>query len=218
VGKRHRRIRALSATGQVAGAATEQSPGSEPIVQIGLPTMRSPESPRPGRPTIGSRPADSSRNDFHVPKRTSAGAAGGGFSSCLAKQASAARRWRRADLVRSTIPRIETPRGPAGGVAGQCWTEQTTGSRPAAIAGHHRPPRAGTVRFSLTRASRRVGACRGLFRRGLPGSGPATLPPGLGSDLQRVKGASPPASRHRGRRRRSQRRGGRGHPRSVAEE
>jgi hypothetical protein len=151
-------------------------------------------------------------------KRTSAGAAGGGFSSCLAKQASAARRWRRADLVRSTIPRIETPRGPAGGVAGQCWTEQTTGSRPAAIAGHHRPPRAGTVRFSLTRASRRVGACRGLFRRGLPGSGPATLPPGLGSDLQRVKGASPPASRHRGRRRRSQRRGGRGHPRSVAEE
>ena len=69
VGKRHRRIRAQSATGQVAGAATEQSPGSEPIVQTGLPTMRSPESPRPGRQTIRSRPDASFRDDFHVPRR-----------------------------------------------------------------------------------------------------------------------------------------------------
>jgi hypothetical protein len=54
VGKRHRRIRARSATGQVAGAATEHSPGSKPIVQTGLPTLRSPRKPpsRSPDPTI----------------------------------------------------------------------------------------------------------------------------------------------------------------------
>ena len=44
VGKRHRRIRARSATGQVAGAATEK-PGLKPIVQTGLPSLRSPRRP-----------------------------------------------------------------------------------------------------------------------------------------------------------------------------
>jgi hypothetical protein len=74
MGKRHRRIRAQSATGQVAGAATEQSPGSKPIVQTGLPTLRSPESPRPGQPTVRSQPDVSSREDFHAP--SSSGLAG----------------------------------------------------------------------------------------------------------------------------------------------
>jgi hypothetical protein len=67
VGKRHRRIRAQSATGQVAGAATEQSPGSKPIVQTGLPIMRSPGSPCSGWPTVWSGPDVSFRGDFHVP-------------------------------------------------------------------------------------------------------------------------------------------------------
>lgn len=71
MGKRHRRIRAQSATGQVAGAATEQSPGSEPIVQTGPPTIRSPRSPRPGQPTIGSEPDASFRKDFHAPSSES---------------------------------------------------------------------------------------------------------------------------------------------------
>jgi hypothetical protein len=45
VDKRHRRIRARSATGQVAGAATEKPGLNSPIVQIGLPSLRSPEGP-----------------------------------------------------------------------------------------------------------------------------------------------------------------------------
>lgn len=43
-GKRHGRIRARSATGQVAGAATE-STGSKPTAQNGLPKLRSPTRP-----------------------------------------------------------------------------------------------------------------------------------------------------------------------------
>jgi hypothetical protein len=45
MGKRHRRIRARSATGQVAGAATEKPGLNTPIAQTGLPTMRSPTEP-----------------------------------------------------------------------------------------------------------------------------------------------------------------------------
>ena len=44
VGKRHRRIRARSATRQVAGRP-QKSPGSKPIAQNGLPNLRSPRSP-----------------------------------------------------------------------------------------------------------------------------------------------------------------------------
>jgi hypothetical protein len=43
-GKRHGRIRARSATGQVAGAAIE-STGSQPTAQNGLPKLRSPTRP-----------------------------------------------------------------------------------------------------------------------------------------------------------------------------
>jgi hypothetical protein len=63
VGKRHRRIRARSATGQVAGRPTRSS-GSRPIVQrTGLPNLRSPKRPlsqsgdrshRPGRSLRGA--------------------------------------------------------------------------------------------------------------------------------------------------------------------
>ena len=44
VGKQHRRIRARSATGQVAGAATEK-PGLKPTVQNRLPNPRPPKRP-----------------------------------------------------------------------------------------------------------------------------------------------------------------------------
>ena len=44
VGKRHRRIRARGATGQVAGAATEK-PGLEAHRPNGLPNLRSPRKP-----------------------------------------------------------------------------------------------------------------------------------------------------------------------------
>jgi hypothetical protein len=72
VGKRHRRIRARSATGQVAGAATE-SPGSEPIVQNGLPNLRSPERPDPSRPNLSPTPDISKtlEQQFHAPGSSS---------------------------------------------------------------------------------------------------------------------------------------------------
>lgn len=50
--KRHRRIRARSTTGRVAGAAIEK-PGSKPIAQNGLSDCVSPESPCPSQPTVG---------------------------------------------------------------------------------------------------------------------------------------------------------------------
>ena len=60
MGKRHRRIRARSATGQVAGAATEKPGLNSPIVQIGLPSLRSPKGPSSQsaepKPTTGRQP------------------------------------------------------------------------------------------------------------------------------------------------------------------
>jgi len=52
-------------TGRRGGHRTK--PGSKPIVQTGLPTLRSPESPRSGQPTVRSPPDVSSRGGFHVP-------------------------------------------------------------------------------------------------------------------------------------------------------
>src|SRR5205823_1263508 len=65
VGKRHRRIRARSATGQVAGAAIEESPGSKPIAQNGLPSRVLPKAPVPvgrtyARPRTTAGPSRSS--------------------------------------------------------------------------------------------------------------------------------------------------------------
>ena len=57
MGKRHRRIRARSATRQVAGAANEKPGLNTPIAQNGLPSLRSPEGPCPSRPNL-SRPPD----------------------------------------------------------------------------------------------------------------------------------------------------------------
>jgi hypothetical protein len=74
VGKRHRRIRARSATGQVAGAATEKPGLNTPIAQTGLPNMRSPKEPL-------SRSADHNpartrtttlERHFHAPNSSSA--------------------------------------------------------------------------------------------------------------------------------------------------
>ena len=69
MGKRHRRIRAHSATGQVAGAATEFLGLLSPSSTNGLPSLRSPEgpssqSPEPNPATGHDRP---SRNQFHAP-------------------------------------------------------------------------------------------------------------------------------------------------------
>jgi hypothetical protein len=56
VGKRHRRIRALGTTGQVAGAATEKS-GSKPIArETACPAYVLPKAPCPGQRTVGPKP------------------------------------------------------------------------------------------------------------------------------------------------------------------
>ena len=76
MGKRHRRIRARSATGQVAGAATEKPGLNSPIVQNGLPNPRSPtKAPRPSRSNL-SPPPDTTgalKEQFHAPSSASAG-------------------------------------------------------------------------------------------------------------------------------------------------
>ena len=61
-------VRALSATGQVAGAATETSAGSKPIVQNGLPNCVLPEGPYPGRTTVWPAPDRPSKKQFHAPR------------------------------------------------------------------------------------------------------------------------------------------------------
>ena len=75
VGKRHRRIRARSATGQVAGAATEK-PGLEAHrpKRPAQPAF-SQKAPRPSRPNL-SRPPDTTRPSgaqFHAPNTSGAG-------------------------------------------------------------------------------------------------------------------------------------------------
>jgi hypothetical protein len=54
-------------TGQVAGAATETSPGSKPIVQNGLPNHVLPEGPYPGRATVRPAPDRPPKSEFHAP-------------------------------------------------------------------------------------------------------------------------------------------------------
>ena len=68
MGKRHRRIRARSATGQVAGAATEKPGLNTPIAQTGLPNMRSPTEPlsRSTEPTP-DQPDQQPLRHFHAP-------------------------------------------------------------------------------------------------------------------------------------------------------
>jgi hypothetical protein len=72
MGKRHRRIRARSATGQVAGAATEKPGLNTPIAQTGLPVCVLPKSPCPG-PTSLTRPNPEQQpsHHFHAPKLSS---------------------------------------------------------------------------------------------------------------------------------------------------
>ena len=55
VGKRHRRIRARSATGQVAGAATEKPGLKRPSSKTACPACVLPKAPRPGRPKLAGR-------------------------------------------------------------------------------------------------------------------------------------------------------------------
>ena len=68
VGERHRPIRARSAPGQVAGAATEKH-GLEAHRPKRRARLRSPqqESPVPGDPLVRGRAGDSCRTDFHAP-------------------------------------------------------------------------------------------------------------------------------------------------------
>jgi hypothetical protein len=74
VGKRHRRIRARSATGQVAGAATEK-PGLQLAHRPKRPAQPafSQKAPRPSRPNL-SPPPDTTgalKEQFHAPNRSS---------------------------------------------------------------------------------------------------------------------------------------------------
>jgi hypothetical protein len=69
-------------------------------VQTGLPTLRSPRSPRPGQPTLRSPPDISSREDFHVPindrlprtRDTTPFAAKAGAPGCLVEHGRGLRR------------------------------------------------------------------------------------------------------------------------------
>jgi hypothetical protein len=97
-------LRARSATGQVAGAATEQPGLTSPIVQNGLPSLRSPKAPSPSRPNLG-QPPDTTRPPrvhFHAPNSDShrlrtagrcsssvAGAQVGGADACSRAEARA---------------------------------------------------------------------------------------------------------------------------------
>ena len=66
VGKRHRRIRALSTTGSVAGAAKENSGLSAHQPMHGLPNLRSPKGPYPGDRTVRP-PPDSNPGGIFMP-------------------------------------------------------------------------------------------------------------------------------------------------------
>ena len=73
MGKRHRRIRARSATGQVAGAATEKPGLNTPIVQTGLPNLRSPKGPssQSAEPTSTAGQHSAFTAQLHAPSRSS---------------------------------------------------------------------------------------------------------------------------------------------------
>jgi hypothetical protein len=69
MGKRHRRIRARSATGQVAGAATEKPGLNTPIAQTGLPVCVLPKSPCPGPPSLPRpKPEQQPSSDIFMPR------------------------------------------------------------------------------------------------------------------------------------------------------
>jgi hypothetical protein len=73
VGKRHRRIRARSATGPVAGAATEK-PGSKPIAQKRPAQHAFSQGPCPGRPSLNpARPDQQPQNGILMPRNPTAG-------------------------------------------------------------------------------------------------------------------------------------------------
>jgi hypothetical protein len=70
MGKRHRRIRARSATGQVAGAATEKPGLNTPIAQTGLPVCVLPKSPCPGPPSLPRpKPEQQPSSDIFMPRK-----------------------------------------------------------------------------------------------------------------------------------------------------
>jgi len=82
VGKRHRRIRARSATGQVAGAATEK-PGLQLAHRPKRPAQPafSQKAPRPSRPNL-SPPPDTTgafKEQFHAPTSRSRAARASGY-------------------------------------------------------------------------------------------------------------------------------------------
>src|SRR3954453_12431259 len=54
-----------------------KSPGSKPIAQNGLPSLRSPEGPCPSRPTLGRPPDDTGafKEQFHAANQSSADSA-----------------------------------------------------------------------------------------------------------------------------------------------
>ena len=70
MGERHRPIRARSAPGQVAGAATEKH-GLEAHRSKRRARLRSPQQnpPVPGAPLIRGGPEEPCRRDFHAPKK-----------------------------------------------------------------------------------------------------------------------------------------------------
>jgi hypothetical protein len=118
VGKRHRRIRARSTTGSVAGAASEYSGLSAHQPWHGLPSLRSPRSPCPDRPTLSSRPDSRPPRAFHAlktdppppienrPPSGVAGASGGVLSLARSAVVEVRRKgwsvWSTAKLVAST--------------------------------------------------------------------------------------------------------------------
>ena len=76
VGQRHRRIRARSAIGSVAGAATEKLGLNGPSNENGLPTLRSPDGPKSSHRTVGPDPDGAVDVQFHPPKSSPLAARG----------------------------------------------------------------------------------------------------------------------------------------------
>src|SRR3954465_3093090 len=68
---------ALAAQPGKSQGRPQKSPGSKPIAQNGLPSLRSPEGPCPSRPTLSRPPDDTSAltEQFHAANQSSADSA-----------------------------------------------------------------------------------------------------------------------------------------------
>ena len=155
MGERHRPIRARSAPGQVAGAATE-SHGLEAHRpnRCARPAFSTTESPVPGEPLVGGGPGNPCWADFHAPNSTSACAGGDEMTA-----------WSRPSNSRGSILAPAPELGPVPAHAAIVLAR----NRQLANAGSlSQPPRktcATPTHDAPARQAKRSPACRDLYRR-----------------------------------------------------